>query len=83
MDDGDEIHSRRPRQCCPYAVVQYSITCSQSLYKDLPMWNYSNTVSYEIADSSQFIANNVLKLDVLDKKINVFVKFLFHHITAR
>ena len=40
MEDGDNIHARRPRQCCPYAVVQFSVT-SQYHYKDVSTWNFT------------------------------------------
>ncbi|XP_028401828.1 uncharacterized protein LOC114524823 isoform X2 [Dendronephthya gigantea] len=31
-DDGDDLHARRPRQCCPYAAVQFSVKSSHSQY---------------------------------------------------
>jgi hypothetical protein len=78
-DDGDDLHAKRPRQCCPYAVIQFSVTSSQpyhlssrniltqdSSLRNLPMPADSRNVSGQLV--------------LLKKEKKVTTTNLWHHL---
>ena len=74
-DDGDDLHAKRPRQCCPYAVIQFSVTSSQShhslprnvLTQDSSLRNLPSHESRHV--STQLVLSRNEKNNVCTKQI--------------